>query len=103
MLKRKAGCPLCGANMGAVDLLNACTEFVDFELGVLSGRCPHCQGYLEVLPTDGRVDIGYTVGTDSIRFDAAVSLPCAGLVLERSESPPGMVLKDSGRRWEFWD
>jgi len=101
MAKRTSGCPLCGAGMTAMELLDGCSELIDAHLGVLSARCPHCQGYLEVRPAAGQVDIGYTVGTGNTRFDVALSLPYEGLVIEHSENPPSLTLKAPGRHWAF--
>ena len=82
-------------------LLDACSELVDAELGVLASRCPHCQGYLEVLPTTDRIDIGYLTGASTRRFDVAFFLPYAGLTFERSADPPFLQLEAADRRWEF--
>lgn len=87
--------------MSVADLLDAGTELIDTRLGVLAARCPHCQGNLELLPADGRVDIGYIVGTADRRFDIAVSLPYDGLHVERQEHPARMILTNASRRWEF--
>ena len=38
MTHRHSGCPLCGGKLSALDLLNACDELADAELGILSAR-----------------------------------------------------------------
>lgn len=101
VIKRSSNCPLCGAQMTAMELLGACTELIDARLGVLEARCPYCQGYLEVMPASGRVDIGYRVGTDNQRFDVALSLPCAGLEVERADAMTCLILRAPGHSWEF--
>jgi hypothetical protein len=86
--------------MTAAELLDACTELADARLGVLAACCPHCQGYLEVQPLAGRVVIGYLAGNGNPRFDAALSLPCADLLVTRT-ADGGMTLAAPGRSWEF--
>lgn len=76
MSHRHSGCPLCGGQLTALDLLNACDELIDASLGILAARCPYCQGRLEIRPAAGRIEIGYIVGQ---RFDVAFSLDCVGL------------------------
>ena len=98
-MKRDSSCPLCGAKMAPTELLDACWELANAELGVLSARCPYCQGALEIRPADDRIDVGYCVGTDDIRFDVVISLPCLGLRVSRSAS--GLVLKAAERNWTF--
>ena len=83
--------------MSAAQLLDACEEIVDAELGVLSCHCPYCQGYLEAMPVAGRVDLGYLRNS---RFDAVLSLPAAGLAVERTDDG-AMTLKAAGRWWRF--
>lgn len=100
-LKRESNCPLCGAGLTASELLDAGTELIDPRLGVIETRCPHCQGYLEAMPLQGRVDVGYLVGPDKERFDVALSLAFEGLEIERTEEPPSLTLKAAGRSWEF--
>ena len=97
VIKRASNCPLCGAKMTALELLDACTEFIDPHLGILEAHCPYCQGYLEVMPSAGQVDIGYRVA--DVRFDSALSLPCDGLVVERTAG--SMALKTQERSWAF--
>lgn len=100
--KRDASCPLCGAKMSAAELLDACTELVDAHLGVLAARCPHCQGYLEVQPTSGRVDVGYLTGAGrDAHFAIAISLPFDALDVQRCESPPYLRLATAERAWDF--
>jgi hypothetical protein len=101
VIKRSSNCPLCGAKLTAIALLDACTEIIDWRLGVLEAHCPYCQGYLEVMPAAGRADIGYMVGTNHERFDLAHSLPCEGLEVERATDTNCLTLKAPGRSWRF--
>lgn len=98
-MKRDSSCPLCGAKMTPMELLDACSELINAELGVLSAGCPYCQGALEIRPEDDRIDIGYCVGADDVRFDVVNSLPCAGLRVSRSAG--GLALKAAERNWTF--
>ncbi|MEI7957333.1 MAG: hypothetical protein WCJ66_19385 [Verrucomicrobiota bacterium] len=100
-MKRDSNCPLCGARLTAAELLDAGSELIDPRLGVVETHCPHCQGYLELMPAQGRVDIGYLVGAANERFDPALSLPFEGLMVERVENPPRLMLTAQGRSWEF--
>lgn len=102
-LKRDSGCPLCGARMSAREILNACAELVDVDLGVLAASCPYCQGYFEVQPGDERVDLGYTVVAASPRFDAVISLPCPGLALIRGDDPPSLRVATPEGSWSFYE
>lgn len=105
-MKRESGCPLCGAKVSATEWLDACDELIDAELGVLSVRCPHCQGRLELAPAAGRVELGYIAGGaggTQPRFDVALSIPSEGLTVERLEAPPGLRLALAGHEWEFND
>ncbi len=99
--KRTSNCPLCGAQLSAIELLDACTELVDVQLGVLDGHCPHCQGQVQVLPAPGRVDIGYLCGPEPKRFELALSFPLEGLALERSGDGAQLRLKAAARTWVF--
>jgi hypothetical protein len=101
MTKRHSGCPLCGGKLTALDLLNACDELADADLGVLSARCPHCQGRLEIRPAAGQIDIGYIVGANQPRFDVAFSIDCAGLEIVASEESASLSLRAAEQRWEF--
>ena len=101
MTKRHSGCPLCGGKLTALDLLNACDELADGHLGVLSARCPHCQGRLEIRPSAGQIDIGYIVGANQPRFDVAFSLDCEGLAIIASEEPDCLCLRTPEQHWEF--
>lgn len=83
--------------MSATQLLDACEEIVDADLGVLAGHCPHCQGYLEAMPVADRVDLGYLRNN---RFDAVLSLPAEGLVVERG-GDGALTLRMAGRGWTF--
>lgn len=101
MARREASCPLCGAKMQAVQLLDACEEIVDAGFGVLACHCPYCQGYLEIMPTSGKVHIGYLVGKDARRFDVVLSLPCEGLAVACTEAGSVLELKTAERVWVF--
>ena len=101
MSKRESRCPLCGGTLSAVDLLDASSEVVDFDLGVIATRCPHCQGYLEVMPTPGQLDVGYSSGTGKIHFEAVMSLLCASLERVCVDDPPCMIVSAPGRSWRF--
>ena len=100
-IKRDSNCPLCGARLTAAELLDAGSDLIDPRLGVVETHCPHCQGYLELMPAQGRVDIGYLIGTANERFDLALSLPFEDLMVERAENPPRLMLTAPGRSWEF--
>lgn len=103
-LKRDSGCPLCGAKMSAREVLNACAELVDADLGVLAASCPYCQGYFEVRPGIDKVELGYLVAASSPRFDVVISLPCPGLGISRDDAPAGRrVLRVDGPdgSWSF--
>jgi hypothetical protein len=95
MAKREAGCPLCGARLTAEQVLDACEESVG--AGILGCNCPHCQGYFEVRPAAGRVDIGYLMNG---LFDTVLALPCAGLAAERAADGT-LRLATPERTWEF--
>ncbi len=101
VIRRESNCPLCGAQLTAMDLVEACTELIDPRLGILETHCPYCQGYLEVMPAAGRMDIGYRIGPANERFDVALALPCAGLVVERADDMSSLTLKVAGRSWEY--
>ena len=98
MVKRDASCLLCGARMRAEELLDACGEIVDAGLGVLSCHCPYCQGYFEVMPVVGNVNIGYLRNQ---HFDVALVLPCEGLTVERTTDGVALKLDVAGRHWKF--
>jgi len=99
--KRDSRCPLCGAGLTAVELLDNCADLIDSRLGVVEAHCPHCQGYLEVMPASGRVDIGYLIGAARERFDTALSLPYESLDVARTDNPVCLSLRAPGRSWEF--
>jgi len=98
-MKRDSSCPLCGAKMTPTELLDACTDLVNADLGILSAHCPYCQGALEIRPEDGRIDIGYQVGVAVTRFDVVISLPYDGLLVSRSDT--GLELTAPERSWMF--
>lgn len=100
-IRRDSNCPLCGAQLTAAELLDTCTDVINSELGVLEAQCPHCQGSLEVMPTNGWVAIGFLIGARKERFDVALSLFFAGLVVRHEEHSPRMTLKAPGQTWEF--
>lgn len=100
MVKRESGCPLCGARLEAAALLDACSGLLDADLGVLAARCPACQGYLEVRPVEGRLDIGYLSGAGAgQRFEVALSLLAEGLAVEAAGDVLRVAL--AGRHWAF--
>ncbi|MBS1159583.1 MAG: hypothetical protein H6R15_2002 [Proteobacteria bacterium] len=101
MSHRHSGCPLCGGKLTALDLLNACDELVDAELGVLSARCPYCQGRLEIRPAAGQIEIGYIVGANQPRFDVAFVMDCAGLEMLAGDEAGGLRLRTSEQYWAF--
>ena len=100
-IKLDSNCPLCGARLTPAELLDAGTELIDPQLGVVETRCPHCQGYLEVIPVQGRVDVGYLVGSGKERFDTVLSLSFDGLEVDRAQVPPCLRLAAAGASWEF--
>ncbi|HTZ00138.1 MAG TPA: hypothetical protein VMB75_09900 [Rhodocyclaceae bacterium] len=98
--RRDARCPLCGAPLTAVELLDAVEEFADLGQGVLAARCPHCQGYLELQPDQGRLDVGY-LGRAGQHFVAVLGLPVEDLRLLREVESGAMTVVAGGRRWQF--
>lgn len=98
---QKTRCPLCGARLTPFALLDAAGELDDPHLGVVAGRCPHCQGYLELRPVAGRLEVGYAVrGAGTSRFDAVLSLDAAGLVASVAAGG-AMTVTAVGRVWHF--
>ena len=87
--------------MTPINMIDACMEISNAELGVLAARCPHCQGNFEIQPATDRIDLGYCDGGPVVSFDVAFSLSFAGLVVERGEDPSVLVLRTSDRRWVF--
>jgi hypothetical protein len=98
VLRRDATCPLCGAKLSPALVLDTCEEFADAALGALSGRCPFCQGHIDVQPREGSVAIGYV---QYGRFEAIVMLPAEGLVALRDTASGSMRLRMSWRDWRF--
>ncbi len=96
MTHRHSGCPLCGGQLSARDLLNACDELADASLGILAARCPHCQGRLEIRPAAGCIEIGYIVGS---RFDVAFSIDCVGLEVLAGDG--SLRLRMQEKEWAF--
>jgi hypothetical protein len=92
-------CPLCGAHLTAGELLDAAEELLDGALGVIAGHCPHCQGKLELLPSAGRLDVGYL--NKAGRFDTVLSLPCAGLVVARVVGSDVLTVQAEGRQHRY--
>jgi hypothetical protein len=92
---------LCGGKLTALDLLDACDELVDTALGILSARCPYCQGRLEIRPAAGQIEVGYIVGVEQPRFDVAYSLDCAGLEKVAGDEAGCLRLRTPERRWAF--
>lgn len=84
--------------MAAPQLLDACEEIIDAGRGVLACHCPYCQGYLEVMPVAGQLDIGYL---RNHRFDVVLSLPVAGLEVELAREGAAMKLGLPTHAWEF--
>jgi hypothetical protein len=103
VIKRESRCPLCGATMTPTNLIDACTELADSELGVLAARCPHCQGHLEMRPGNGQIDLGYCAGNNPVRFDVAQTITVEGLEVIREMNRPGVTIIYAQRRWEFQD
>lgn len=100
MVKRESGCPLCGAKLDAAALLDACTGLLDDDFGVLAARCPACQGYLEIRPAAGRLDLGYLAGTGAARrFAVALTILADGLAVEWVSGALNVTL--GGRHWAF--
>lgn len=100
-MKRESSCPLCGARMTPMDLLDACTGLIDADLGVLEAQCPHCQGNLEIRPADAEIDIGYCVGGTETHFETALVLPYPGLNVQRAADGSALVLSAPEREWTF--
>ncbi|MCX8017126.1 MAG: hypothetical protein N2690_04390, partial [Rhodocyclaceae bacterium] len=71
---RPTRCPLCGARLDAVQLLDACEAMVAD--GVLGCHCPVCQGYFEIRPGAETIEIGYWQHGG---FAVAQTLPTPGL------------------------
>ena len=94
-------CLLCGARMTPVDLVNACTGLTNATLGVLAACCPYCQGYFEILPRDGQLDLGYCANRSDSLFDVAQSVPFDGLAVFHQQSQSMLVLLAPDQRWEF--
>lgn len=96
-------CPLCGATLDGVGLLDTCSEIHDEALGVLAGSCPHCQGRLEVKPGAGRLEVGYVVGgPGAARFDTVLVLEVGDLrVVGAGDDPASLELAAGERRWVF--
>lgn len=96
MVKRADSCPLCGARLAPTQVLDACEEFADAAQCVLDCHCPYCQGHFEVMPAEGRLDLGYL---QHGRFDIALSLPCEGLVALTDGS--SLRIRVGERVWKF--
>ncbi len=99
MSRKDAGCPLCGAQVTAMEWLDASTEVVDAHVQVLAAVCPHCQGRLQVQLQDEGIALGYLAGGESNRFESALNLPCAGLQVEQEED--GLRVSLADRVWQF--
>ncbi|MCX8085792.1 MAG: hypothetical protein N3C63_02710 [Rhodocyclaceae bacterium] len=96
MASESSRCPLCGARLDALRVLDACEEMVGE--GVLGCRCPFCQGYFEVRPTTGKLEIGYLRGG---QFETVLTLPCEGLAVLRDTTNGALRLRLAGRDWKF--
>lgn len=101
MIKRNSDCPLCGAKLTPGELLDACGELLSPELGVLAARCPHCQGYIEVQPSNGSLQIGYLKDGATPLFETVTILPGAELEVLPSTAPPQLAVSLAGRSWVF--
>jgi len=89
-------CPLCGARLDATTVLAACDELIDHETGLLAGRCPFCQGLLEVRLGPDAIELGYRRPGG---FEVVSTLACPGLVIDRDSE--GLTLHLSGRTLHF--
>ncbi len=97
---KESRCPLCGAKLTALKLLDSVSGVVDPHQHVLGSHCPFCQGYLELRPGSGKVEVGYLAGPGNSHFDLVYSLSCEGLeVLALVDGR--MALKTPTRSWEF--
>jgi hypothetical protein len=79
-------------------MLAAGEELIDAELGVVGARCPHCQGYLELRPEPGMVQVGYLTGG---HFESVRSLPADGLAVLQAVDSGTLALAMDGRNWRF--
>lgn len=97
----KTRCPLCGARLTAAALLDAGDSLDDAAPGVVAGRCPHCQGRLELRPAGGRVEVGYLARhAGTTRFDVVLCLSLEGL--EASPASDGALeVRAGSRTWRF--
>lgn len=100
-MKRDSDCPLCGAKLTPGELLDACGELLSPALGILAAHCPHCQGYIEVRPDRGSLQIGYLKGGSPALFEAVITLPCAGLEVQASTDNTRLTVALAGRSWIF--
>ncbi|MEW6163832.1 MAG: hypothetical protein AB1642_02090 [Pseudomonadota bacterium] len=98
MARRAASCLLCGARLAPAQVLDACEEIADAELGVLVCHCPDCQGHFDVRPVEGCVEIGYLRNG---RFDVVVPLPADGLTALREMNSGALRVRLDGRAWAF--
>lgn len=87
--------------MTPIDFVNACSGLANAELGALGAHCPYCQGYFEILPANGRLDLGYCAERSDLNFDVAQSLPFDRLEVSRTENPPSLILTAPDQRWVF--
>jgi hypothetical protein len=101
VIKRDSQCPLCGAAMTPADLIEACSGLLNLELGVLTARCPHCQGHFEIQPGEDQIAVGYSAGVETPRFDVAYIQPSPGLRVERLGAQQGLTLTYADRTWVF--
>lgn len=96
-----ARCLLCGARMTADQLLDACVAMVDPDVPALGARCPYCQGYFEVHPVAGGIEIGYRGDEGTPHFDVVQQLAIETLALDRDGMPERLVLTTPDRQREF--
>lgn len=97
-MKRDASCPLCGAKLPPAAWLDACTELVDADLGVLAARCPACQGRLEIRPKAGCLELGYC-NANGRDFDIALTLDFPDLTVDRNAET--LSASADGRNWRW--
>jgi len=89
-------CPLCGAYLDATGVLTACDELIDSETGLLAGRCPFCQGLLEVRLGTDAIELGYRHPGG---FEAVNMLACPELIIDRDGE--GLTVHLPGRSLRF--
>jgi hypothetical protein len=81
------------------ELLAAAEELLDGERAIVAGRCPHCQGRLEIMLGVECLDIGYL--DRGGRFDVVQSLACPGLVALRQTDGETLTVSAGGSRYRY--